>query len=148
MNIYELEIDKVAVYRSRLYYRDLVYVETKPEPPTGIYTYENDQVGDHVLDFGYSLEEYGLYEDVPISRAEYDDGAAVIQGKVVDTKGTAKLRARYLSRYNFLIAAHSSPINSTSFEEISETYLNNILLGNAKLDELIEIANRLPKNRD
>ena len=36
-----------------------------------------------------------------MTRAEYDDGATVIDGKVVDLNGKAKLRIRYITPYNF-----------------------------------------------
>ena len=59
----------------------------------------------NIKQYGYCREEYGFYKDkIAISREEYDDGSAVINGKVTDTKGS-KLRVRYLSSYNFIIAA-------------------------------------------
>jgi hypothetical protein len=37
-----------------------------------------------IKESGYYNEEYGVLEGVPITRAEYDDGAAVIYGKVIE----------------------------------------------------------------
>lgn len=51
-----------------------------------------------------------------MSRREYDDDAAVIDGKVVDLEHKAKLRNRYLTPYNFIICAHFNSINNSKYD--------------------------------
>ena len=87
-----------------------------------------------------------MFENTPITRAGYDDGAAVINGNVVDLTG-AQLRVRYLSRFNFLIASNFSPINSPDFDEISEALLNDMLSGQDRLDELCSLVEKLASTR-
>ncbi|HYL98161.1 MAG TPA: hypothetical protein VEZ90_04345, partial [Blastocatellia bacterium] len=91
-------------------------------------------------------EEYGLFEGRPITRGEYDDGAAEIDGRIVDTIGRAEHRIRYLTPYNFLIAAHDSQINNHDFDLRSEELLNLMLFGKAKLTDLVAEVDRLPKH--
>src|SRR5205085_2755514 len=117
MNFDELEIDKLAVYRGEASYRDLIYIETKPEQAIGIYNYSKDHVNEQMDKFGFSCEEYGLFGTTPISREEIDDGAALIEGQIVETVGESTLRVRYLSRYNFIIASQLSPINSQDADD-------------------------------
>jgi hypothetical protein len=145
MNIYELELNKVAVYRARSYYHDFVYVEVKPEQPIGLYDYSGIDVDRVINSMGYFNEEYGLLGNTPITRAEYDDGAAVINNKVVDAR-SAELRVRYLSKYNFIIAADSSPILSPSFEDALSLYLNGFLTGTHELNQLVEDVEKLKKS--
>lgn len=54
--------------------------------------------------WGYYTEEYGLIGKKIISRQEHDDGAAIINGKIVDASNS-ELRLRHLTPYNFIIAA-------------------------------------------
>jgi hypothetical protein len=146
INIDELEIDKVAVYRSGSYYRQFVYVQAKPEQPVGIHKYDKDDFARQIELFGYQSEEYGLFGTTPISRAEYDDGAAVINGTVVQTAGASKLRVRYLSRYNLILAPHFTPINSNDLDERIKQILNGILADTSSLEELIKIVEAAPRH--
>jgi hypothetical protein len=146
MDIYELEIEKIAAYRADSYYRDLVYIEVKGEKQTGAYNITEKEIKNNIEYFGYSSEEFGLFGTIPIKREEYDDGAAVINGKVTETLGKTQLRKRYLSKYNFIIAAADSPYNSPKFEDYSKEYLDGILKGTHTLEDLIEISKELRKN--
>jgi Predicted nucleotide-binding protein containing TIR-like domain len=145
VDVDELNISKIAVWRSGAYYKDFVYVEVHPDQPTGLYPTDKASIQSSIDMLGYALEEYGLFQDTPITRACYDDGAAVIDGAVIDTSG-AQLRIRYLSPFNFLIASKFSPINSHEFDELSEPLLNDMLCGQDHLDELCSIINRLPRH--
>ncbi len=138
MDVHELEISKIAVYRSNAYYRSFVYVEVSPDQSIGLYPTDEATLQHLIEVFGYASEEYGLFQDIPITRACYDDGAAVIDGVVVDTSG-AELRVRYLSTYNFLIASQFSPINSHQFDALSKPLLAEMLSGRDKLEELCNI---------
>ena len=107
LNYDELEVEKIAVFRSNAYWQSFVYVQTKADVPIGIYSYAPEDFKRMKNNFGYAYEEYGLFEDIPITRECFDDGAAVIDGKVTDTFG-AELRGRYLSKYNFIISSKFS----------------------------------------
>ena len=121
LDVEELEIKRIAVFSSERYKRCFIYVETNPEIQTGLYNFTPEDISCHVETYGYSREECGLYGKHYIRREEYDDGAALIKGKVVETWG-AKLRIRFLSNYNFIIAAKQSPYNQQSFYRNSEPY--------------------------
>lgn len=144
---YELDIDKVAVFHSNIYYKCFVYVEVNRDKPVGVCETTEEDIDRLVSDFGYAWEEYGLFDQTPITRTCYDDGAAVINGNVVDTSG-AELRVRYLSKYNFLIASKFSPVNSREFEKISGQIFNEILVGKRDLQELCDMIQRLPRHRN
>ncbi len=145
MDIDELEIDRLAIFHSSSYYQSFVYVEVQPDQPIGIYKTSAVDIQRMVESFGYAYEEYGIYQNTPITRACYDDGAAVIDGTVTDTSG-AQLRGRYLSRYNFLITSKFSPINTKAFDIASKPLLNGILLGEDRFNELFEMIERLPRH--
>ena len=131
MNFEQLQIKRIAAIRGNSYYKDFVYVETKGEKQTGLYKHTENDIKRHLETFGYSSEEYGVIKNSlgwkkPIRREDYDDGATVIRGKVRDDIQPV-LRVRYLTDYNFIIAAKGSPYNSTKFCVESEKYFNGIL---------------------
>jgi hypothetical protein len=131
----EFEIDKIAVYRSSSYYRNFVYVETKPDTPTGLYSTTPEEMQSFINKFGYIWEEYGILDGkYLITRQEYDDGSAIIDGKIMDATN-AELRIRYLSKYNFIISSKSSPYNSRKYDRISMKYFDGILKGTNTFEE-------------
>jgi hypothetical protein len=75
-----------------------------------------------------------------VTRAEYDDGSAIIDGKPVDIRGRVALRARYTSPYNFLIAPFMSPINNKDFDYVLQTYLNRLLQGENVFEEMCSLC--------
>lgn len=97
--------------------------------------------------YGYYNEEYAEYENKKVTRSEYDDGAAVIDGKVVDLKGEAKLRIRYITPYNFIICAQFNPINNDNYDDMMVTLLNGILKGQNSVEEIVEFVNKMPRDR-
>lgn len=133
----ELKIDKIAVFRSNDYYREFIYVETLPEKTVDICDTTQDEIKRMIDLWGYANEEYGWLNGKIITRSEYDDGAALIDGQIVDASD-AKLRIRYLSKYNFIICAQFAPYNSSKFDLESEDYLNGILQGSHKLEDFLE----------
>ncbi len=131
LNFDQLKIKRIAAYHGDAYYKDFVYVETEREKQTGLYNLKDEDIQRHIETFGYSWEEYGLIKNwlgwkTLIRREDYDDGATVIRGKVKDALN-AELRVRYLSKYNFIIAAKGSPYNSNKFNQNSKDYLNKVL---------------------
>jgi hypothetical protein len=147
MDAYELEINRIAVYRSSAYWQSFVYVEVRPDQPTGLYPADEATIRHRIESFGYASEEYGLFQNIPITRTCYDDGAAVIDGAVVDTSGT-NLRVRYLSTYNFLIASKFSPINSREFDRLSGPLLADMLSGTDHMEALCTLVDGLPRHEN
>ncbi|WP_264564828.1 hypothetical protein [Flavobacterium sp. N3904] len=126
LGIDELEINRIAVFVSDSYYKCFIYIETKGEKQIGLYNRTEEEIKNSVGHFGYCWEEYALMGKRPISREHYDDGATIINGKVVETSQT-ELRVRYLSNYNFLLTAKESPYNSRKFDRESQDYFDKIL---------------------
>lgn len=139
----ELIIDELAAVNAGSYYQEFLYVKAKPSQPSGL----NDisSLPDQIALRGYAKEEFALFRGRPVTRAEYDDGAAVIDGCVVTLNGEAQLRERFLTPYNFIIAAHESPINNDRFDEPCNEMLNRILRGEATIEELSTATLKLPR---
>ncbi|MCC1498076.1 toll/interleukin-1 receptor domain-containing protein [Alcanivorax sp. 1008] len=138
----ELSIKKIAAVNAGSYYQSFVYVEVDPMKPTGLYQYDFQS---SIENFGYASEEYAIFDGHNITREEYDDNAAVVNGKPVDLAGNAEFRLRYLTPYNFLIAAQNSPINNNSYYRTRRIHLNQILEGNLGLEDLTDEILKLPK---
>ena len=139
LDIYEYDISEIAVYRDDVSYeKDFIYVKVKAQKPVGVYEWFPEDIERNKKQYGFCREEYGLYNNkTAITREEYDDGAAEIKGKVIDTRGS-RLRIRYLTDYNFIIAAKQSPINSHEFDRGSKEILNGILQGTHTFENLFD----------
>lgn len=143
----EIKVRRIVVNAAGEYYKKFVYVEAYPEEETGLYTNDDDFVEEWTDKYGYYYEEYAEYENKKITRAEYDDGAAMIDGKVIDLMGKAKLRTRYITPYNLIICAHFNPMNSSEYDDMLEMLLNGILKGQNSVDEIVDLVKRMPKHR-
>jgi hypothetical protein len=149
MNFDQLKIRRIAAYHGGSYYKDFVYVEVEGEKQTGLYNLKEEDIQKNIDKFGYCWEEYGLIKNklgwkTPIRRENFDDGATVIRGKVRDTMN-AELRVRYISKYNFIIAAKGSPYNSHKFDRNSDDYLNDILKGKVDPNKFFEFLKEFKK---
>lgn len=144
MDIYELNVRRIAAVNQGDYYRKFVYVETDADQPTGLYSGEyTDKL---IENNGYANEEYGLVDEkFLIHREEYDDGATIIDGEPVDVADRVQLRVRYITPYNFIIAPQQAPINNRDFEDGLEAYLNDLLRGKSVFDDMCNVIRRLPK---
>ena len=130
MDVDEINVRRIAAVNPGSYYRTFVYVEADADMPTGLYHCDAESIARRVATIGCAREEYGLFDNkIPVKREEYDDGAAVIDGKVVDILGRTELRVRYVSPYNFLIAPNRSPINNDKFDKVLEGFLDRLLQG-------------------
>lgn len=136
MDIQELRIAKIAAVNPGSYFHSFVYVETLADEPSGLYPNK-----------GSDYEEYAIWRGHRITRAEYDDGAAEIDGKIVQLGGQAQLRCRYLRPYNLVIAAQNSPINNGEFDDILVQALDTALLNENAVTELSAEIRKLPKPR-
>lgn len=144
MNNDELNIRRIAAINSGIYYRTWIYVETYADPPTGLYSLDRKEK--RASDFGYCVEEYGLVDQkMPVTREEFDDGAAIIEGTPHDIRGRVELRVRYITPYNFIIAPNSSPINEKRFDRHLERYLNALLQNENVFEEMHEAISNLPR---
>lgn len=146
MDVDEINIRRIAAVSQGAYYRKFVYVETTPDSPTGLYEWGDERIRDSVELLGYASEEFGLVDGtLPVSRAEYDDGAAIIKGAPVDISGRVELRARYLTPYNFIIAPHCTPLNTVGFDDELQTHLNALAEGGGSFEDMCDAIGRLPK---
>jgi hypothetical protein len=145
----ELLIRRIAAVKPGPYYCDFVYVELDPMEPIGIYSKTAERIAEETSgegDFGYYWEEYGLVDGKHvITRSQYDDGAAEIEGRLEDVRGRTQLRARYVTPYNFIIAASQSSINNGDFDEFLEDTMSRMLRGEDLLQELGKAVLKLPK---
>lgn len=135
-----LKIKRIAAFKSNTYWKQFVYVEAEGENQTGLYNYSDEYINQRMKESGYFDEEYSLLKNrlgwnIPISREDYDDGATVIRGKVRDCS-KSKFRVRYLTDYNFIIAAKGSPFNSSRFSRESKRIFDRILSGDTEPEEL------------
>ena len=148
MGVVELDIRRIAAAPGRAYWQHFVYVETGGLPPSGAYK-PNPEGSKSTFDtFGYDYEEYGLVDGQHVvTRGEYDDGGAEIDGELQDIHRRAELRVRHLTPYNFLISANDSPINNPAFDQTLEEGLNRILQTGNGLEELAAEIWRLPRPR-
>ena len=147
MDIEELNISRIAAVNVRdIYYRKYIYVQTNADEPTGLYPVTEEDVMQRVERTGYDYEEFGLVDGtIPVTRPEYDDNAAIIDGRPVDIAGRVELRSRYTTPYNFMIAPNESPINNSEFDYDIESLLNGILREENQFDDLNELIQRLPR---
>ncbi len=127
----ELIVEELAAVNAGAYYQLFLYIKTKPSQPTGLY--DPSSVLAQVEHWGYAREEFGLFRDRPVSRAEYDDGSTIIYGEVVDMNRESQLRVRYVTPYNLLVAPVDSPINNNRFDRQRDEMLNAVLKGEASL---------------
>ncbi len=143
MDYKELQIEEVAAVNAGSYYQSFVYVKVTPSTPSGLYDYS--YIDEAVKHSGYADEEFAVYKNRFITRAEYDDGAAIIDGLPVDLNGEAELRVRYLTPYNFVIAPNNSPINNVGFDRHLEKILNEMLQEKCEIGKLVDAVMKLPK---
>ena len=98
MDVHELNISRIAAVHQEVYYRKFVYVEVAPDEPTGLYDDPDEMIARQIERSGFANEEYGLVDGkLPVTREEYDDGAAIIEGRPVDIVGRCALRLRHTS---------------------------------------------------
>jgi len=128
MDADELKIARIAAIPGSSYKRHFVYVRCDAMEPTGLYRTRTKDIAAALEQMGYDYEEYGLVSGtIPVARAAYDDGAAMIDGKLTDLRGKSELRIRYTTPYNFVIAANGSPINNPRFDDTLVELLNEAL---------------------
>lgn len=141
----ELLPHRLAAVNNGAYYQSYVYIEFAADRPTGLNDWTAEALERFCDTFGYASEEFGLFDGKFVRRAEYDDGAAVINGKLVDMKGRALLRVRYLTPYNLVIAPKGSPINNSRFDNELNSLMNKLAKDENVFDELVNKIRALPR---
>lgn len=152
LDVYEMHIDHIVVIREfAAEEKNFVYVQVLPDEPTGLYKYSLGWLERYLQEqlernYGYYVtEEYAVWQDKLIKREEYDDGAAIVNGKPTQTRD-ANLRVRYLSPYNFVIGGQDHVLNSPGDIDSQATrLLNEILLGSKTIDDFVSFVTSLPK---
>jgi predicted nucleotidyltransferase len=151
INDSELNVVRLAAAKHASYKYNFVYVEVDPLPPIGIYERTPDWIAEVAAGegpFPYYWEEYGLVDGVHlVTRAEADDGSAVIEGKLQSLHGRLEVRGRYVTKYNFIIAAGGAPIMNSSYDYKLEEHLNAMLRGEDRLSEIFEESRRFGPGR-
>ena len=69
----------------------------------------------------------------------------MINGAHVQLHGRAKLRLRYLTPYNFILAAKFSPFNCNEFDRTSEEYFKGMLDGTVDNETFNEYMEKFQK---
>ena len=81
-----------------------------------------------------------------ITKQEEDDGATKMFGRLVHMRrDQIETRARFLTDYNFILAAKGSAFNCNEFNNTSEEYFNGLLDGTIKIEEFHEYMMTFPK---
>ena len=152
MNTDELLIKRIVVYRdSGRYYGQYVYVEVEADKPCGCYSHNEDTMKYMVDKRGYYDDEFAVFKpswylpERKITRQEYDDGSAMVNGKPMRLHGRAELRLRYLTSYNFILAAKFSPFNCREFDRTSGEYFKGMLNGTISVKQFDEYMMVFPK---
>ncbi len=150
LDVIELDVDFIVPVREFTdEKRNFVYLQAKPEKETGLYKYEDNWLQKYMnqgLDenHGYFFyEEYGVWKDKLITREEYDDGSAIIDGKPTRVSG-AKLRIRYVTPYNIVICGQDNVLNNFRIDEAATKLFDDILLGRKSVEDLIAFVADLP----
>jgi hypothetical protein len=147
----ELLLDEVAAVNKGGYFRQFLYIKTKASHPSGLSLSKAQatrlESGSYLAEEdAFVMEEYAEYRGKPVTLAEFDDGAAVIDGKVVHIAGKATRRIKFLTPYNLIIAPHHSPINNQDFDKVLVQHLDAMLRSSSKLEDLVDIIRKLPRH--
>lgn len=141
------KISRMAVFVSPSYYKHFIYIEAEAEPPTGLYPEITDSYIKAIQNsHDYLTEEYGEFNGRLITRQEYDDGASVYDGNVIQHDRKALLRVRYLTKVNFVLTPKNSPYNNRKFEMGSIDLFNESLHSGESIHKLFEFMDTFQKS--
>lgn len=151
----ELKIRRIVAFvENGRYYSNYVYVEVDAQKPTKVnrkyYTKE------HIEELkrsarSYVDEEYAIYKPCAlyrkkVSKQEEDDGATKVFGRLVHMKREyIESRVRFLTNYNFVIAAKGSAFNNQDFTKTSEQFFDGLLDGTVTLEGFHKYMISFPK---
>jgi hypothetical protein len=135
----ELEVDKLAVYRTARPYKDFIYLKVKATLPLVDSDETRLSVANQLTYKKYASENYALYKGQIISEEEREDGAMFRGGKFIDFEETPVSRRRFLTSYNIIICAQSSTYNSTQADIFFGDKLDRWLSEDENLEEIIPL---------
>ena len=150
----ELKIKRIMAFVDNgRYYSNYVYVEAKAQKPTKVNRkdYSKEHIAELKKHMSYVDEEYAIYKPCClfrklVTKQEDDDGATTIFGKPIHMKRQhIETRSRFLTDYNFIIAAKGSAFNSQEFNRTSEGYFDGLLEGRVSDKQFNEFLMRFPK---
>jgi predicted nucleotidyltransferase len=151
INSDEMNVRRIAAINLGTHKDNFVYVEVAPLPPTGLYKATGERIAEVERGegpFSYYWEEFGIVDgNHLVTRSMYDDGAALIDEELQDIHGRSELRSRYVTPYNFVIAAGGSPILDMAYDQRLEDYLDAMLKGADHLSDIAADARKLPAGR-
>ena len=150
----ELKIKRIVAFiENGRYYSNYVYVETEAQKPTKVNRkyYTKEHIKELKKHMSYVDEEYAIYKPCSlyhkiVTKQEEDDGATKMFGRLVHMRrDQIETRARFLTDYNFILAAKGSAFNCNGFVRTSEEYFNGLLDGTVKIEEFHEYMMTFPK---
>ena len=143
----------VAFIDNGRYYSSYVYVEAQGEKPTGLYdNYTSERINELKENLGGIVdEEYAIYKPCAfirkkITKQEEDDGSTKICGRLIKMKREhVETRCRFLTDYNFIIAAKGSAFNNAVFDRTSGDYFKGLLDGTISIEAFHDYMMQFPK---
>ena len=143
----------VAFIENGRYYSNYVYVEAQGEKLTGLYKYfTSERIKELKEELGgFVDEEYAIYKPCTffckkVTKQEEDDGFTKIWGRLIKMKRKfIESRHRFLTDYNFIIAAKGSAFNNAEFESTSEIYFKGLLDGTISIEDFHKYMIKFPK---
>jgi len=137
----ELVPETLVVYRDASPWYQLIYLRAAGEPPAR--PHDAPKVPKRARKI--VREEYALFDGHPISITESDDGAAEINGKLVDVQFSER-RTRCLTPYNLLIAPQGTPLNDGPLDATVARWMDDLLRSPARVDAfLTDFFAKLPR---
>lgn len=138
MDYKEMQIEKIWAYKnpSSIDHQFFIF-KTKAMPNFEIYD-ENSS---------YEWEEAAWFKDRYISRTEYDDGVAEIDGESVPLDNKAQLRVRNLKEDYYFIATQSHPILLTENDEAVNKVYEKLIEKDLLEESDIQILSKLTRHR-
>lgn len=133
----EIQVEKVWAYKNPYAQdRQFLLIKTKPMPSFEIYPEGNE-----------GWQEAGWFKDRYITRAEYDDGYAIIDGQSVQLDGTEEIRIRNLKTEYYFLATESHAI--LLVENDGEVYdvFQKIIIKHNLDEEDVQRLSRLRKHK-
>jgi len=150
----ELKIKRIVAFiENGRYYSNYVYVEAEAQKPTRVNRkqYTKELIKDLKEHMSYVNEEYAIFRPFPlykkmVTKQEEDDGATKVLGKLVHMRrDMVESRTRFLTDYNFILAAKGSAFNCDEFDRTSEVFFNGLLAGTVKIEEFHKYMMCFPK---
>jgi len=145
----ELRIARIGASRTSFRpYRSFVYIEAVADEPSGAYVREPGEVNDllrgKVPGYYFVSEEYAVWNERCITLGEYEDDAAIIDGRPQPIAGAVR-RLRFLTKYNFVLCGQYNVLNQKIADRETGEILDSILKGDSSFENLVDAVDVLPR---